>query len=296
MARYRKIHVPMYADGKFTSLSKPQPNAQSLWMYILTGPHTSIIPGLSCIGAAALAESLDWEPEAFRKAFLEISSKGMARADWKARILWVPNAVKYNPPESPNVVKAWASYWAEVPECELKLHIYQELKAFVDGMGDGFQEAFRKAFGKPLPKTMPNQEQEQEQEQEEYIAAAPPAVSPKPRKKPSGEHHALIEYWCKAWETKYGKPFPFDAQPGKNAKHIQTLLASLGYAESTAAVDRYLANDDKFFKGHSLGMLVSQIPKFMTDGSSVNNGDPDNFVAVRPTVEELNELRSRGGY
>src|SRR4051812_18923898 len=98
MARYRKIDTCMWGDSKFRDLSAPQPNGQSLWIYLLTGPHTTNIPGLSCAGEAHLAEALGWSVEAFREAFLEVSSKGLAKADWKARVVWIPNAMKFNPP------------------------------------------------------------------------------------------------------------------------------------------------------------------------------------------------------
>ena len=84
MGRYRKVEVSMWADDKFVSLSKPQPNAQSLWMYLLTGPCTTSLPGLIRIGEAGLAEEIGWPLKAFREAFGEVLSKGMAKADWGA--------------------------------------------------------------------------------------------------------------------------------------------------------------------------------------------------------------------
>src|SRR4051812_43704971 len=41
----------------YMSLSKPQPNGQTLWVYLLTGAHPTAVPGLSTVGAAALAEA-----------------------------------------------------------------------------------------------------------------------------------------------------------------------------------------------------------------------------------------------
>jgi hypothetical protein len=172
MARYRAIHVKMYADEKFRALSKPKPNAQTLWVFLLTAPHTSSIPGLSTIGEAALAESLGWELEGFREAFAEVSSKAMAKADWKARVVWIPNAVKYNPPESPNVVRAWAKAWEEIPECDLKTEALSVLKAFMEGMGEGFRKAFEKGFGIAFAKPCLNQNQNQNQNQDLILSSA----------------------------------------------------------------------------------------------------------------------------
>src|SRR5438876_4827162 len=107
MARHRKIDVRMWGDAKFRTLSPSSPSAQFLWLYLLTGPHTTSLPGLCVVGEAALAEALQWELKDFRKAFSEVSEKGMAKADFSSRVLFIPNAIKYNQPENPNVVRGW---------------------------------------------------------------------------------------------------------------------------------------------------------------------------------------------
>ena len=42
--RYRKIEVRMWGDEKFRMLSPLPPSGQSLWLFLLTGPHTGPIP------------------------------------------------------------------------------------------------------------------------------------------------------------------------------------------------------------------------------------------------------------
>ena len=159
MARYRKIDTRMWGDSKFRELSSPQPSGKYLWMFLLTGPQTSNIPGLFHAGEMALSEELEWSVEAFRQAFEEASGKGLVEADWKARVVWVPNAVKYNQPESPNVVKSWRYAWDEIPECALKAAAHERLRVFMKDLGEGFAKAFAEACARPSP----NQEQEQEQ-------------------------------------------------------------------------------------------------------------------------------------
>jgi hypothetical protein len=183
MARYRKLDVRMWADEKFRKLSAPRPNAQSLWVYLLAGPHTTSLPGLSSIGEAALAEALGWPLPAFRRCFRELADLGMVRADWNARVVWVPNAIRYNPPPNYKVVVGWKVHWEEIPECGLKA---EALRALRDGLPDKepIRKAFAKAFGVGPPgatangsangtpngsgygigKGMPIQEQEQEQD------------------------------------------------------------------------------------------------------------------------------------
>jgi hypothetical protein len=161
----------MWGDEKFRRLSAPCPCGQSLWIYLLTGPHTTSLPGLFNIGEAALAEALGWTLKAFREAFAEAHSQGMVKADWQARVVWIPRAIEYNFPESPNVVKGWRAAWDEMPECQLKTEAYhlfrQALKA-----KKAFAEAFAEAIGEGgAPResrinVQPKRNQEQEQEQD----------------------------------------------------------------------------------------------------------------------------------
>lgn len=142
----------MWGDDKFCSLSKPKPNGQSLWIYLITGPHTTALPCAFSAGEASLAEALDWPLSGFRKAFGEVSAKGMAHADWKRRIVFVPQALKHNSPESPNVVIGWRSAFNELPDCPLKTIAFQCVKAFLDvwaadkDHGDKFVKAFGEDF------------------------------------------------------------------------------------------------------------------------------------------------------
>jgi len=132
----------MWGDGRFRQLSSPQPSAKYLWIFLLTGPHTSNIPGLFRVGELALSEELGWTVKAFREAFAEVFSKGLAKADWSARVVWIKNAIAYNQPESPNVVKSWRTSWDEIPECALKVEAHERLKAFTEGLGEACGEAF----------------------------------------------------------------------------------------------------------------------------------------------------------
>lgn len=144
------MKTSIHSDEKFRKLTRPQPNGQSLWQYLLSGPETTLIPGIVIGGRAGLAEALDWSQEGFDQAFQEILDQGMAKVDWKERLIWLPNGPKHNPPESPNVIIGWARYWPEVPGCALKTEILQGLKAYVGGLNEPFRKAFHQAFAKDL--------------------------------------------------------------------------------------------------------------------------------------------------
>lgn len=174
MARYRKIDVRVWGDEKFRELSPPKPNGQTLWFYLLTGPQTTTIPGVFSAGESAMAEALRWPLKGFREGFREVLRKGLAKADFKAPLVWLPNAIRYNPPENPNVVKGWRATWDELPECDLKHQAWCHLKSFTQALGEGFAKGFAERLPEPYRKGLANQEQEQEQEQEQDLPPKPP--------------------------------------------------------------------------------------------------------------------------
>jgi hypothetical protein len=168
--RFRKIEIRMWTDQKFRELSPMPPSGQSLWFYLLSGPHTSIIPGLFRARRSGIAEELAWTPEAFDTAFKEIASQQMAEADWQAGVVWIPNAIKCNPPQSPNVITAWRKEWPLIPECDLKTKALEAMRSTISELVQNnqayclrFNREFGEPSGKPSAKPMSNQEQEQEQ-------------------------------------------------------------------------------------------------------------------------------------
>src|SRR3990172_698570 len=48
---YRKIDIRMWGDAKFCALSE---KARYLWIYLLTGDHTTSLPGLVKVSGATL--------------------------------------------------------------------------------------------------------------------------------------------------------------------------------------------------------------------------------------------------
>lgn len=178
MARYRKVEVKTWKDAKFRTLTPIPPCGQGLWLWLLTGPHTTNIPGVLTGTDRVMAAELHWPVEAFRKAFGELSAKAMAMGDFDAGLTFLPKAVKpggeggeggkgRNKPESPNVVRSWRDTWDELPDCRLKLHVWEHLRAFCKALGEPYLKAFGEACDKPSVNPMPNQDQEQEQEQEQ---------------------------------------------------------------------------------------------------------------------------------
>ena len=164
MAHYRKIDPRMWNDEKFRTLST---EGKLAFVLLLTHPHMT---ALGAMRATIPGLAAELGGKGFAEGFREVFAKGLAKHDEKASCVYLPRFLKYNKPESQNVVKAWAHSIDLIPECHLKSELIQEVK--------GYAEALPEAFGKALPeafaKAMPNQEQEQEQEQEEIPPLIPP--------------------------------------------------------------------------------------------------------------------------
>ncbi|EPJ6120413.1 hypothetical protein PJ593_002259 [Klebsiella aerogenes] len=150
---YRKVKITMWDDPKFRALSPLPPSGQSLFIYLLTSPFTGIIPGLFKAGRAAMAEELNWDVEDFDLALDEALSLGLVKADLQARVFWLPNAAKHNPPASVNVIKSWANAFNYLPESPLKWEAWEALKAACYGVSKAMGEAFEKVM--PMPKYKP---------------------------------------------------------------------------------------------------------------------------------------------
>jgi hypothetical protein len=169
------LDVRIWCDKKFRSLTPLKPSGQALFLYLLSNPHTTSIPGLYRAGAGAMAEELAWSLLGFQRALKEIVAQGLVKADLKARVIFIPNAIKYNKPQSPNVVRSWAVHWDEIPECALKNEAYFRLESFIKGLGKAFVLAFNETLRRcdmndakqVCTKSCFNQEQEQKQEQDQ---------------------------------------------------------------------------------------------------------------------------------
>ncbi len=184
MARYRKIDPRIWNDEKFASL---RDDAQLAFLFVLTHPLMTSLGALRGSPEGLAGEKYGWSPEkkgfreGFREAFVELAQKGLLKIDPKG-LIFVPNFLKYNRPESPNVIKAWKGSLDLLPECPLLEEALKRAEACVCAMSKAYAEAFREAFAeefeKPSAKAMPNQEQEQEPEQEqEYIEELPDGSS-----------------------------------------------------------------------------------------------------------------------
>ena len=167
MSFYRKVDTRIWNDEKFMSLSI---NGKMVFLFLLTHPHMT---GLGAMRAniPGLAAELKMDLKAFREGFREAFEEGMLEHCQESSYIGFKNFLKYNKPESPNVLKSWGPQLERIPECELKYQLMQRVKDFVEGLSKGFREALPEAFREPFGHPLPNQKQKQKQKQNTYTAS-----------------------------------------------------------------------------------------------------------------------------
>lgn len=148
--RYRKWSVRAWGDDLFNSLGALEPCPKSLYLYLVLGPHAGALPCAFSAGRAQLAEALEWTPKQFAKQFDKLSRKGMAKADWRKRVVYLPGTLKHDPPANPNVCKAWARALMDLPDSALQVEAHQAIEEFLadqpnllQGFSEGLGERFR---------------------------------------------------------------------------------------------------------------------------------------------------------
>ena len=140
--KYRKISPCIWNDAKVRELSD---KGKLALLFLLTHPHMTPLGAIRA-NAPGLACELGWSEKVFRKAFGEVLALGIAKEDAKAPLVWFPNFLRHNMPESPNVVRSWVGAFRDLPESPLKGAMLERTGEAVRTLGEGFRSAFAEAF------------------------------------------------------------------------------------------------------------------------------------------------------
>jgi hypothetical protein len=242
MARYRKVDPRIWNDAKFRTLSD---DGKLIFLFLLTHPQ------MTSLGAMrgtinGLAAEIGWDQKRFAKGFQEALSKAMAKHDPEASFLWLPKFLKYNGPESPNVLKAWAGALDLLPECPLLNELLEHVKGFAEGLTEGFREAYAHAWPKAMPN--PEQEPEQEPEQNKNILSDADAsddvdVSKPARKKPPYTQE-FAAFWS-AYPKKVGKDAAWRAWRNRNGTRPE-LSVMLSAIEQQRQTDQWQRDNGQY--------------------------------------------------
>lgn len=144
--RYRKVSCQIWLDQKFLSLSD---DGKLVFLLILTHPNLTSFGAMKA-SPASLTDELGWLTERLSEAFQEALTHGLIEYDQVRRLVVLPNFIKHNKPQSPNVIKSWVHGYKELPECEMKDKLFQSLKDYSEAMPEAFAKAFQDSFGKTI--------------------------------------------------------------------------------------------------------------------------------------------------
>lgn len=205
--RYSKIARKMWRDEWFQDLGGALPvHPKVLWLYLLTAPVSGRVPGLFVAGLGAIGDDLGWSSSDVKTALEPILADGRAQYDAHRKVLFIPKAIDYNLPSSPNVVRSWSEEWKGLPACDAKEDARVRIREVLDiRLGPAFVAPFDKVtgnappserkpstkpFGKASPKPCPNQDQDQEhdQEQEQDLFRESSLCSSHPSRDPAPAH------------------------------------------------------------------------------------------------------------
>lgn len=129
---YRKIDPRLWDDEKFIDLLAVE---KLLWLYILTGPHTTSLPGLWIVGMGEFVDGLRLEAKYLEKGFARLERMGRLIRNPRVRVIRVPNAPRYNRPDNARVLKSWFKLWSDIPECQQKYDHLESLRVSVFAPG-----------------------------------------------------------------------------------------------------------------------------------------------------------------
>lgn len=143
--RYRKVIPVIWGDQAFCSLND---RGKLLFLYILTHPYLTSL-GTLVATAQSLAADRGWRTSDVTRLLQKMEAVDMLCMDRTAGLIWLPNYLKHNKPESPNVIRHWPYALDQIPECSLKHTILKASKSYVTHhLGEGFREAYAQALGK----------------------------------------------------------------------------------------------------------------------------------------------------
>jgi hypothetical protein len=170
--RWRRFTCRWWLDGRRLELNECE---QLVYVYLKTGPLTNAIGLYRMVPAAAAADFPRWTVAKCRRHFDRVRSAFTWEYDAATALLYLPEWMQENAPQSPNVVKSWRAQFAELPDCQLKAKAAEVVAGFLKSYSD----AFLKNFGEVTPEgfrfSSSNQETETETKTIQDLPSSPKA-------------------------------------------------------------------------------------------------------------------------
>lgn len=126
-----------------------------------------------------------------------------------------------------------------------------------------------------------------EVDKEEEKKKTKPLAAKKPPRPPSGENQIFIRWWTMAYEKVMEQPYLFT---GKDAKHVQMILKTLGRQQAMARAISFFLSDEPFYDGKKdLGMFLSQINKLQAPDWKEHNSRLRELGIIPPAGVKFEE-------
>jgi len=143
-ATYNRVNPVLWDDDKFLELDDL---TGKLWLMLLTGPLVTALPGLQRGGIHSLVDVLRRPLDLVEASVRTLHALGMIEIDARRRVIWIPNAPKHNPAESPNHLKAWWNRWNEIPDCPMKFRHVEHLRKYARLEKASHRKVWDQTFG-----------------------------------------------------------------------------------------------------------------------------------------------------
>jgi hypothetical protein len=138
--RFRRIYSVELVEGAFRGLDDGE---RVVWLYLKAGLQSTSV-GIYRLSSAVAAEDLgNLTADEFDRRFHAVRQAYGWYFDETVRVVWIPEWLNDNPPQSPNVVASWRKLLNAVPDCAIKAEAVDAIHRHLKDL----PESFRKAFG-----------------------------------------------------------------------------------------------------------------------------------------------------
>lgn len=146
--RFRRIYSVELVEGAFRGLDDGQ---RVVWLYCKAGLQSTSV-GVYRLSSAVAAEDLvNVTADEFDHRFHAVCQACGWHFDEAVRVLWIPEWLPDNPPQSPNVVTSWCKLLNAVPDCAIKAAAVDAIHRYLKDLPDSFRKAFG-SYRVSLPK------------------------------------------------------------------------------------------------------------------------------------------------
>jgi uncharacterized phage protein (TIGR02220 family) len=249
MRIHRRVEVDTWQSPDFLALSAPKPNAQTLWLWLLTCERTIIVPGVIVARPAVMADDLRWPLRAFERCLAEIEAAGMVEVDREVGLVVLSKALLVDDtmrdgagPAGENAAKSWATALQKIKTCQLRDSLMARVAVVISQCGEKISNAFAEAMVMPSarqPDAIDDAKRTQgtgnrEQGKKESVPGpATPAALPlfggqpqtETKTPPRDRAHELAEACCNAINAAIGSRYQPDAE---GTRKLALALAKAG--------------------------------------------------------------------